>query len=148
MKEITVWYLARILGLIILSVFLYMYAQENPELAIPIGIVILSVLFVVLILRWVFLVEKRVSLLYEISEQLKKLNKINDEIKGSLISINQRISPEPTNDKKDEMGVIKNIRVKCPNCPYFFNMPKEYLERKIKCPKCKQEFLAKKQLVL
>jgi ribosomal protein S27E len=88
-------------------------------------------------------------LLFEISDQLKELNKVSVEIKKSLGSIKERIKPDTVTDIKtnEQPQIIQKIRVKCPHCPYFFNIPKEYLNRKIKCTKCKHEFVVNKQLV-
>ena len=149
MKDSSVFYLARIFGLVFLAILLFVYAQEEPQIAIPIGIAILFILVIVAILRWVFLVEKRTSLLFEISEQLKELNKVSCDIKKSLSSIKERVSPDNINDIKPEgkPQIIQNIKVKCPHCTYFFNIPKEYLNRKVKCAKCKQEFIVNKQLI-
>lgn len=149
MKDSSVWYLARIFGLILIAILLILYVQEHPMIGIPLGIGLLFILVIVVILRWVFLIEKRTSLLFEITDQLKELNNVSCKIGESLDSIKERINPDTVNNNKlkDDSGMIEKIRVKCPHCPYFFNIPKEYLNRKIKCTKCKHEFVVNKQLI-
>lgn len=145
MKEKDYITTVRIVYTIGMVALLLLLSRYYPLVAISIGIAILFILVIVAILRWVFLVEKRMMLLADIKDYLKELNIVSREIKKSLGSIKERINPDNTNEIKaeEQPKITRKIQVNCPYCPAFFNIPKEYMNRKIKCTKCKKEFLVK-----